>query len=59
MSEPKNKCVICNERTDEIFNINLEPKYICNSCAQTITMQHIAYLLEKSKDIVYKADEKA
>ena len=42
-------CVICGEKTDNIFNINLEQKPICENCANQIALQQI-------KDLIYKSD---
>ena len=41
-------CVICGEQTDNIFNINLEQKPICENCANQIALQQI-------KDLIYKS----
>jgi hypothetical protein len=40
------RCLICHKETENVFNINLTQKPICESCANAITMQQVAYLIK-------------
>lgn len=45
----KNKCVLCGNKTDTVFNINLKPVFICDSCAALITLQNVKDLVIKQR----------
>jgi len=42
-----NKCVICNQETDDVFEIKWEQVYICHFCADAITLQNFLSLMRK------------
>lgn len=40
-------CVVCGNKTNVIFNIKFKAVHICESCANTITAQHITDLVSR------------
>ena len=43
----KMKCKVCGNATNVIFNINFKKVYICESCANMITLQQIISIIPK------------
>jgi hypothetical protein len=41
------KCKICGEETDVIFNIDFVATPICEFCARAITIQQVAWYVDK------------
>ena len=37
------KCKVCGERTDVVFNIALKAVSVCEGCAWAITCQQVVY----------------
>ena len=47
------KCKICGKETDIVFNMDLNPIPICNSCANSITIQHVMSLVRNNEPIKF------
>jgi len=43
----KMKCKVCGNATNVIFNINFKKVYICEGCANMITLQQIISIIPK------------
>jgi len=42
----KQPCKTCGKETNQVFNIGFKAVPICNSCANTIAMQQLGWLIE-------------
>jgi hypothetical protein len=44
------RCALCGEITDSIFNINFKMVFICDSCADAVTLQNMQELIHKRRE---------
>lgn len=41
------KCKVCGEETDVVFNIDFEAISVCEWCARAITIQQVAWFVDQ------------